>query len=131
MENSFVKGYATDAAVDIVMEEDGSIIPGFNKLALPVGYTPLDGEVAILSARTSTQNAGIFVPMNIIDPHYSGKLSVWVFNCSGMTYHYKRGDRLFSVVNLQLAPTRVLHNIVNTGNRGKNKLGSSGGQSNG
>ncbi len=126
--NNYVKGYVTDAAVDIIMEEAGSIIPGFSRIKLPAQYQPKVGEVAIVSARTSTLNAGIFTPIGLIDAEYEGSISAWVFNCSGITYNYNEGDRLFSVVNLQLAPTRAPFKILNpNGKRGKNKLGSTGG----
>lgn len=131
MKNKFVKGYPTDAAIDIIMDKDGEIPPGFARIKLPVGYTPEEGEVAIVSARTSTLNAGIFTPIGLIDPEYEGNISAWVFNCSGRTFHYKAGDRLFSVVNLKLASDRVSYQTINTTKRGKNKLGSTGGQSNG
>lgn len=125
--DNFVKGYHTDAAVDIVMEDDGAILPGFNRIKLPVHYEPWEGEVAIVSARTSTLNAGIFTPIGLIDPTYQDTISVWVFNCSGVIYNYKAGDRLFSVVNLTLAPTRAKYKVLSENKRGKNKLGSSGG----
>ena len=126
--NDFVKGYVTDAAVDIVMTEDGIIPPGFFRVKLPAQYKPAIGEVAIVSARTSTLHAGIFTPVGLIDPDYDGTISAWVFNCSGVIYPYKAGDRLFSVVNLQLAPTRVPFKVINpNGKRGDNKLGSTGG----
>lgn len=125
--NDFVKGYITDAAVDIIMDEGGIIQPGFSRIPLPAHYKPEAGEVAIVSARTSTLNAGIFTPIGLIDANYEGAISAWVFNCSGKTYNYEAGDRLFSVVNLQLAPTRVRAQILNLGVRGENKLGSTGG----
>lgn len=127
--DKFVKGYMTDAAVDVVMEEAGCIPPGFSRIKLPAHYKPAIGEVAIVSARTSTLNAGIFTPIGLIDPEYEGTISAWVFNTSGKIYHYKKGDRLFSVVNLQTAPTRVSHSVENESKRGTNKLGSSGGHS--
>jgi len=125
--DNFVKGYISDAAVDIIMTEDGIIQPGFSRIPLPAHYKPYPGEVAIVSARTSTLNAGIFTPIGLIDAGYEGTISAWVFNCSGKNYEYKAGDRLFSVVNLQLAPDRVSKLILNTGDRGENKLGSTGG----
>lgn len=129
--DNFVKGYVTDAAVDVVMEEAGCIPPGFSRIKLPAHYKPAVGEVAIVSARTSTLNAGIFTPIGLIDPEYEGTISAWVFNCSNETYNYNIGDRLFSVVNLQLAPPRVKYKVVNSNIRGKNNLGSSGGHNNG
>ncbi len=125
--DNFVKGYITDAAVDVVMDQDGVIPPGFSRIKLPAHYRPNVGEVAMVSARTSALNAGIFTPVGLIDPEYEGTISAWVFNCSGLNYEYKAGDRLFSVVNLQVAPTRVKHSIVRNEARGKNNLGSSGG----
>lgn len=125
--DEFVKGYITDAAVDIIMDVAGSIPPGFSKLSLPAHYRPNVGEVAVVVARTSTLNAGIFAPIGLIDAEYEGTISVWVFNTTNKPYLYNMYDRLFSVVNLQLAPTRVKHTIVRSDTRGENKLGSSGG----
>jgi dUTPase len=124
----FIKGYTDDAAIDIVMPKDGSILPGFHKIPLSVKYTPRRGEVAIIVPRTRTLDAGIFVPVGLIDANYTGTLSVWLFNCSGLTYKYKAGDRLFGIVNLKLAPDRVHCKYVNlTTVRGTNK-NSTGGQ---
>lgn len=129
--DNFVKGYITDAAVDIIMQEDGSIPSGFSRVQLPIKYTPEYGEVAVVVARTSTQNCGLFVPISLIDPGYEGTISAWVFNTNPTQFDYKAGDRLFSVVNLQIAPPRVAFKIVNgLKPRGKNNYGSSGGISN-
>lgn len=129
MSSKFVKGYGSDAALDIIMQEDGAILPGFSRIKLPVKYEPAEGEVAMISARTSTLNAGIFLPVGLIDPGYKGYISAWVFNCSGTIYHYKAGDRLFSVVNLQLGKDRVAFTTLNEGSRDLRNLGSSGGHS--
>ena len=112
--DKFVKGYETDAAVDIIMSKGGNIPPGFSRIKLPAHYKPNLGEVAIVSARTSTLNAGIFTPIGLIDPEYEGTISAWVFNCSGLDYHYKAGDRLFSVINLVVAPPRAAYEVINT-----------------
>lgn len=127
-QGEYVKGYMTDAALDVVMVEGGVIPPGFSRVKLPVKYKPALGEVAIVSARTSALNAGIFTPIGLIDPEYDGYISAWVFNCSGVNYNYAPGDRIFSVVNLKLAPDRMPFTALNiTGKRGTNKLGSTGG----
>ncbi len=128
--DEFIKGYLNDAAVDIVMEEDGVILPGFSRIKLPAHYTPVAGEAAVVCSRTSTVNAGILAQFGIIDADYTGQISAFVFNASGMNYEYKKGDRLFSVINLQVAPIRVKHKIENKTIRGKNKIGSTGGHSN-
>ncbi len=127
MMHNYIKGYKDDAAVDIIMTKDGEILPGFSKITLPVKYTPHPGEVAVVCPRTSTSNKGIFVSMSLIDANYIGKINVWIFNASGKIINYKAGDRLFSVVNLQLAPTRVDHNVKKSGSRRYNKIGSTGG----
>jgi len=126
-ETNYIKGYYGDAALDIVMDEGGVIPPGFSRIKLPVKYKPDVGEVAIVSARTSTLNAGIFTPVGLIDPGYDGNISAWVFNCSGENYKYAAGDRLFSVVNLVLAPVRAQYRVLSFEKRGKNNVGSSGG----
>jgi dUTPase len=127
----FVKGYRADAGVDIVMQSDGVIPVGFSRIPLGVKYQPQAGEAAVVVARTSTLNAGLFVPIGIIDAYYMGEISAWVFNSTNEPYKYKAGDRLFSVVNFELAITRVSYAVIMSGHREDSNIGSTGGHSNG
>ena len=127
MKNDYVRGYLGDAGVDIVLKKHLIIRPGYNTIELPVKYTPYQGEVAFLVSRGSTAAKGIFPIPVAIDAGYEGNLTAWVFNASGQTHVFESGDRVFAVVNLQLAEDRVSPTILKMGNRGTNKLGSSGG----
>lgn len=127
--NNFIKGYETDAAVDIVMDEDLRLQPGFQTIVLPAQYTPSVGEVAFLIARGSTAAKGIFPIPVAIDAGYTGKITAWIFNASGFFQDFKKGDRIFSIVNLKLGEDKVDYTIAKPNQaRGDNKLASSGGQ---
>lgn len=126
--NQFVRGYKKDAGVDIVMDHPLVIQPGFNTFILPAQYTPGDDEVAFLVARGSTAAKGIFPIPVAIDTGYDGKITAWVFNASGLVHNFAAGDRIFGVVNLKLGEDRVGFTVAKEGERGSNKLASSGGQ---
>lgn len=127
----FVRGYKQDAGVDMVLEEDLVIQPGFQTITLDMKYTPGDGEVAFLISRGSTARKGIFPIMVAIDTGFTGYLSAWVINVSGMVQIFPKGDRVFGVVNLKLGEDRVDFAVAKEGKRGENKLASSGGNTNG
>lgn len=121
----FVKGYKNDAAVDIVLKHPLVIQPGFQEIELNVKFTPGEGEVAFLIARGSTAAKGI-LPIGVaIDTGYTGNITAWVFNASGMKHEFKTGERVFSIVNLQLGSDRVEFTVSKEGERGSNKKGSS------
>lgn len=123
----YTKGYKNDAGLDIVLEKDLTIIPGFQTINLAARYTPAVGEAAIIVPRGSTAAKGIFPITVLIDAGYTGKITAWVFNASGVFHHFKAGDRVFGVVNLKLGEDRAEHTVVNQGERGNKKLGSTGG----
>lgn len=125
--NNFVRGYKKDAGVDIVLDEALVIIPGFQTINLNVEYTPGDGEAAFLISRGSTAAKGILPIMVAIDTGFTGKVTAWVFNASGRTHTFQPGDRVFGIVNLKLGEDRVEFVVAKEGERGANKLASSGG----
>ena len=128
--NNFQRGYQKDAGVDIVLDHPLQILPGFQTIQLNTKYTPGDGEVAFLISRGSTANKGIFTLMVAIDTGYIGNITAWVFNASGLTHTFQTGDRVFSIVNLKMGEDRVAFDVVKEGERGNNKLASSGGTNN-
>lgn len=129
--SQFLRGYKKDAGVDIILAQPLQILPGFQTIQLTTKYTPGDGEVAFLISRGSTANRGIFPLMVAIDTGYEGNITAWVFNASGLTHNFDTGDRVFSIVNLKLGEDRVDFDVAKKGERGFNKLASSGGNSNG
>lgn len=129
--SNFVRGYKKDAGVDIVLDSELVIIPGFQTINLNIKYTPGDGEAAFLVSRGSTAAKGIFPIMVAIDTGFTGKVTAWVFNASGYYHVFQPGDRVFGIVNLKLGEDRVDFEVAKPGNRGSNKLASSGGNTNG
>lgn len=127
--NNYVKGYKADAGLDIVLDEILLIQPGFQTITLPATYTPANGEVAFLVPRGSTAAKGIFPIMVAIDAGYTGKITAWVYNMSGERHIFDKGDRVFGIVNLKLGEDRAEFTIAKEGERGNNKLASSGGHS--
>jgi len=128
--SNFIRGYQKDAGVDVVLDRSLSIRPGFQIIPLNVKYTPGDGEVAFLVSRGSTANKGIFTLMVAIDTGYVGNITAWVFNTSGITHVFEKGDRVFGIVNFKLGEDRVEFEVAKKGERGINKLASSGGTTN-
>lgn len=125
--NNFVRGYQKDAGVDIVLEKMLVIHPGYQAIDLEVKYTPGDKEVAFLVSRGSTANKGIFPIMVAIDTGYEGNITAWVINATDKTWVFHPGDRVFGIVNFKLGEDRVDFKVSKPGERGSNKLGSSGG----
>lgn len=125
--NNFVRGYKEDAGVDIVLDKELIIRPGFNQVELPCNYTPGEGEVAFLVPRGSTAKKGIFPIMVAIDTGYEGIIHGFIVNISQSTHVYLPGDRAFGIVNLKLGEDRVKYTISKEGKRGSNWNNSSGG----
>jgi len=126
----FVRGYKKDAGVDIVLDEDLILLPGFQTINLKVKYTPGDGEAAFLISRGSTAAKGIFPISVAIDTGFTGNITAWIFNASGIIQTFVKGDRVFGIVNFKLGEDRVEYSIAKKGERGENKLASSGGNTN-
>ena len=126
MNSKYVRGYEKDAGLDIVLNDLLTIKPGFQTIVLPARYTPGDGEVAFLISRGSTAARGIFPIMVAIDTGYEGLITAWVVNTSSHTHRFLPGERVFGIVNLKLGEDRAEFEIMKKGERGSNKLASSG-----
>ena len=129
--NKFVKGYADDAAVDIVLDDILEINPGYQTIVLPCKYTPDPNEVAFLLARSSTAKKGIFPIPVAIDTGYEGIIHAFVVNTTDRKQVFMPGERAFSIVNLVKGKDRVQFEVAKQGKRGSNWNNSSGGNENG
>ena len=126
-----VKGYEADAGVDIILDKDLVIRPGFNKVELSAKYTPGPNEVAFLLARSSTAKKGIFPIPVAIDTGYEGIIHAFVVNTTDRKQVFMPGERAFSIVNLVKGKDRVQFEVAKQGKRGTNWNNSSGGNENG
>lgn len=129
--NKFVKGYADDAAVDIILDDILEINPGYQTIVLPCNYTPGQNEVAFLLARSSTAKKGIFPIPVAIDTGYEGIIHAFVVNTTDRKQVFMPGERAFSIVNLTLGKDRVKYDVAKQGKRGTNWNNSSGAINNG
>ena len=125
--NNFIKGYADDAALDIVLEDILEIKPGYQTIELPCTYTPGPNEVAFLIARSSTAKQGIFPIPVAIDAGYEGIIHAFVINTTDRRVVFDKGERAFSIVNLVKGQDRAKCTIAKPGKRGSNWNNSSGG----
>lgn len=124
--DKFIKGYAGDAAVDIVLDDILEIVPGYQTIVLPCKFTPGPNEVAFLLARSSTAKKGIFPIPVAIDAGYEGIIHAFVVNTTDRKQVFMPGERAFSIVNLTLGKDRVNYDIAKPGKRGTNWNNSSG-----
>lgn len=129
--NKFVKGYAEDAAVDIILDDVLEIDPGYQTIVLPCNFTPGPNEVAFLIARSSTAKKGIFPIPVAIDTGYEGIIHAFVVNTTDRRQVFMPGERAFSIVNLALGKDRVKYDVAKQGKRGTNWNNSSGAANNG
>ena len=129
--DKFVKGYAEDAAVDIILDDVLEIAPGYQTVVLPCKFTPGPNEVAFLLARSSTAKKGIFPIPVAIDTGYEGIIHAFVVNTTDRKQVFMPGERAFSIVNLALGKDRVKYDVAKPGKRGTNWNNSSGATNNG
>lgn len=102
----FVKGYADDAGVDILLDKKVTFVPGETQIVeLPVKITPKEGTMAYLIERTSAAMKGLFVHSCPIDANYTGTIHAIVYNSSKNYITYNVGEAFCQVVPVTLATT--------------------------
>ena len=102
----FVKGYADDAGVDILLDKKVTFVPGETQIVeLPVKITPKEGTMAYLIERTSAAMKCLFVHSCPIDANYTGRIHSIVYNSSKNYITYNAGEAFCQVVPVTLATT--------------------------
>lgn len=99
----FVKGYAADAGVDILLTEDVVFLPmSTTTVNLKVHITPEEGTMSFLCARTSAANKGLSVATCPIDANYTGEVLAIVHNTSNNIIKYKAGESFCQYVTCKI-----------------------------
>lgn len=99
----FMKGYAADAGVDIIMNKTVTFLPmSTTTIDLDVQITPERGQMAFLCARTSAANKGLSVAACPIDPYYTGNVSAIVHNMSNDVITYNKGEAFCQYVMIKI-----------------------------
>ena len=122
----YVKSYKSDGGIDVVLPRNITLTPGINNIELPHHYTPRRKEYAILVARSSIAQKGIFPISSVIDTNYTGCIHAMIVNVNNYTVSFDAGERIFSIVNAKSAKDRVKCKVLKKGKRNKNWNGSSG-----
>lgn len=120
----FVKGYEADAGVDIILQEDATFMPmstvNYN---LHINYTPKEGQMAFLCARTSAAAKGLTVATCPIDPNYTGDVMAIVHNISNDIIEYKKGQAFCQLVVVDIETITKDVKIKKPGKRTTSNLG--------
>ena len=120
----FVKGYEADAGVDIILQEDAIFMPmstvNYN---LHINYTPKEGQMAFLCARTSAAAKGLTVATCPIDPNYTGDVMAIVHNISNDIIEYKKGQAFCQLVVVDIETITKDVKIKKPGKRTTSNLG--------
>jgi len=75
------RSYKNDVGYDLYALEDVEIMPGTFKLVKTGVHLALPPNMfAQLNTRSSYGKSGIYIHHGVIDPGYTGELSVWVMN---------------------------------------------------
>lgn len=99
----FIKGYAADAGVDIMLNEDVIFLPmSTTTVNLKVHITPEEGTMSFLCARTSAANKGLSVATCPIDANYTGEVLAIVHNTSNNIIKYKAGESFCQYVTCKI-----------------------------
>lgn len=123
-----VKGYETDAGIDIILDHDVYLGPcEHTTVDLGKIFVLKEGQCGIICPRSSAAKQGIFIATSPIDAHYDGNVHAMVFNSSFNSLHYKKGEAFCQLVVLQLANVdNANYSVKKEGKRGSNGFGSTG-----
>lgn len=125
MYKPFVKGYAADAGVDILLNEDVVFLPmSTTTVNLKVHITPEEGTMSFLCARTSAANKGLSVATCPIDANYTGEVLAIVHNTSNDIIKYRAGESFCQYVTCKINVADVP--CKKEGKRSTSNLGGTG-----
>lgn len=124
-DNRFCKGYAEDAGVDVILDEDVTLQPMTTTIVdLNVNICPAEGTFAMLCARTSAAKRGIIVANCPIDANYVGTVHAIVYNFSNDVIVYKKGESFCQSVMIDCIVPRYIP-VKKQGKRSNSVFGGS------
>ena len=122
--HEIIKGYKADAGADIVCKEDCTFLPMSTQVInTHFKYTPKEGEMAVLCARTSAAAKGLSVAMCPVDPDYNGEIYAIVHNVSNDIITYERGESFCQFVLLPIKYPEIDITTKKSGRRGDSNFG--------
>ncbi len=123
------KGFSSDAGIDLPIVRSTHINPGDSKdISVGVNIKIPDGYWGSIKARSSTiMKKGLTIMEGVIDPGYTGELSVVVFNPTDKIKYVDKGDRLAQLILIKKHETTIKYvDEMPKTDRGKLGFGSSG-----
>lgn len=126
------KGRKQDAANDLRAAEGGYVLPGKHAavetgtyMSLPVGYAGL-----VLSRSGLAHKFGVRVKQGVglIDPDYTGDVTVLLENTGKESFYYEAGDRIAQLLIIETADVKFVktNKDLEASARGDQGFGSSG-----
>lgn len=123
------RAHQTDVGYDIYSIED-YIIPIGQQKEVKTGVHLIlpEGMFAQVNTRSSFGKNGYYVHHGVIDPGYTGEISIFVFNLCGTTeLKIKKGDKIAQIVFHKAEyPQLIRSDFLPTTERGEKGFGSSG-----
>lgn len=122
------KGTKFSAGIDVYSPVNFRLEPG-RTLRIPLGISiEVDqGEVAIMSERSSMGANGITSIGNIIDSDYRGIISIILQNNNNESFSFKKNERIGQIVVCKLGDNYIsIVDELSETERGSNGFGSSG-----
>lgn len=108
-ENRFCKGYAEDAGVDIILDNDVTFPPhSVTVVDLNLNINPAEGTFAMLCARTSAAKKGLMLANCPIDANYVGTVHAIVYNLSDERIEYWSGESFCQSVMIECIVPRYI-----------------------
>lgn len=104
------RGYDSDVGADLFSPVAFSIEPGETySLNLEIGITLPEGMSGFVWPKSSLAKRGIINMVPPIDPGYEGPIHALIFNGSGETISFERGDKIGQLVILPfISPDFIL-----------------------
>ena len=123
----FQKGYKNDAAIDVILQKDVTILPNQTQIIdLGTSVPVKRGYMAMIVARTSAAKKGIIMGMSPIDPEYDGNIHGIIHNVSSDMIQYKKGESFCQIIYVKFSKLKIKNiQIRKTGKRNKGCFGSS------
>lgn len=123
----FQKGYKNDAAIDVILQKDITILPHQTQI-IDLG-TPIPvrkGYMAMIVSRTSAAKKGIIMGMSPIDPEYTGNIHGIIHNVSSDMIRFEKGESFCQIVYLKFSKLKIKDiKIRKSGKRNSGNFGSS------
>lgn len=130
LKNQFTKAHDSDAAYDIIADEEKVVFPGTRELISTDLYMAIpEGWVGVIKARSGlSYKHSLDVGAGVIDPGYTGEVKVLLINNGEEGYLVRAGDKIAQILIIPCYPSNEVVRVDNLEDtvRGPNGFNSTG-----